>query len=197
VKSRPFAIPETQLRPWKLGQPQPRGSFRVFSVQQTEVRTPQGEPLPAVYTLACSDSCSVVAITDDEQLVLVRQLRFGTRELSLELPGGMLERGEDPAVGVLRELREETGYDAAIAEQLACIHTNPSIQGNRHFAFAARGARLVTTPSFDELEDCEVVLVPLEHAARLLDEGHMTHAVCHAALSAFLRRQATGDTAAP
>ncbi len=194
MKIRPFVLPETRLRPWKLGPPQPRGSFRVFSVQAMGVHTPDGEVRPEIYTLDVAESCSVVAITDDEQLVLVRQLRFGTRAISLELPGGMLERAEDPARGVLRELREETGYDAPRAEPLIAVHTNPSLQPNRHHIFLARGARLVTAQKFDEHEDLEVVLVPIEHTARLLDEGHMTHALCHAGLSAFLRREARGDT---
>ena len=193
---RPFSIPETHLRPWKLGPPERRGHFRVFSVFAMDVQTPDGETRPEIYTIGVADSCSVVAVTEDEQLVLVRQLRFGTRELSLELPGGMLAQGEDPARGVLRELREETGYEALAAEPLIALHTNPSLQRNRHFAFVASGARLVGAPIFDEHEDCEVVLVPVEHAERLLDEGHMTHALCHAALSAFLRRRAAGDTSA-
>jgi len=193
---RPFVIPETRLRPWELGLPEQRGHFRIFSVVATNVRTPDGEGRPEVYTIDVADSCGVVAVTEDEQLVLVRQLRFGTRELSLELPGGMLQPGEDPARGALRELREETGYEALAAEPLLTLHTNPSLQGNRHFAFVASGARLAGAQMFDEHEDCEVVLVPVEHAARLLDEGHMTHALCHAALSAFLRRRAAGDTSA-
>ncbi len=196
MKDRPFVIPETRLRAWRLGTPEPRGSFRVFTVNAMDVQTPEGETRPEIYTLDVADSCSVVAITDDEQLVLVRQLRFGTRAMSLELPGGMLGRGEDPARGVLRELREETGYEAPGATPLVSVYTNPSLQPNHHHVFVARGARLAGAPTFDEHEDLEVVLVPVEHIARLLDEGHVTHALCHAGLSAFLRREARGDTPA-
>ena len=193
---RPFALPETRLARWTLGPPVRLASYRVFSVCESTVTAPDGSPRAPVYTLENPDWCNVVAITENDELVLVRQLRFGTRELSLELPGGMLQPGEDPARGVLRELREETGYEALAAEPLLALHTNPSLQRNRHFAFVASGARLVGAPIFDEHEDCEVVLVPVEHAERLLEEGHMTHALCHAALSAFLRRRAAGDTSA-
>jgi len=186
--ARPFALPESRPRAFSLGPPEPRASYRVFSVSESSVTAPDGTALAPVYTLDCPDWCNVVAITDDDELVLVRQLRFGTRAPSLELPGGMLAPGEDPAAGALRELREETGYDADRAEPLLVVHPNPSLQGNRLFGWVARGARLRHATEFDEHEECETVLVPIEHAARLLDEGHMTHALCHAALSAWLRR---------
>lgn len=160
-----------------------RASYRIFSVSECSV-----EGLSPVYVLEHPDWCNVVAITEADELVLVRQLRFGLRAPSIELPGGMLEPDEDPASGAMRELREETGYAAPRAELLLVTNPNPSLQGNRLHTFVARGARLLHATEFDEHEDCETVLVPIEHAARLLDEGHMTHALDHAALSTFLRR---------
>lgn len=185
---RPFVLPASRLRGFSLGLPARRASYRVFSVSESAVTAPDGGARPPVYTLDCPDWCNVVALTEAEELVLVRQLRFGTRAPSLELPGGMLDAAEDPAAGALRELREETGYAAARAEPLLVVYPNPSLQGNRLLSFVARAARLLHATEFDEHEECETVLVPVEHAARLLDEGHMTHALCHAALSAFLRR---------
>ncbi len=185
---RPFVLPESRLRRWTLGPPARLASYRVFSVSETPVTAPDGTARPAVYTLDNPDWCNVVAITEDDQLVLVRQLRFGTRAPSIELPGGMLDAREDPARGALRELREETGYEAPSAEPLLVTFPNPSLQSNRLHSFVARGAKPSGATAFDEHEECETILVPIEHAARLLDEGHMTHALCHAALSTFIRR---------
>ena len=171
----------------ELGPAVLRASYRVFSVYESAV-TKDGVALSPVYTLDHPDWCNVVAITDDERVVLVRQLRFGTRNKSLELPGGMIERGEDPAAAALRELREETGWQAARTEPLVVTHPNPSLQGNRLHSFVARGASLVGAPKPDEHEDCEAVLAPLSDVARMLDEGEIVHALDHMALSTFLRR---------
>ncbi len=148
-----------------------------------------GTPLAPVFTLEHADWCNVVALTGDDRVVLVRQLRFGTRAPSLELPGGMIEPSEDPATGAARELREETGYEAAAIEPLLVTHPNPSLQSNRLHSFVARGARLAHATEFDEHEDIETVLAPLDAIERMLDDGTMSHALDHVALSTFLRRR--------
>jgi len=173
--------------PIELGPAVLRASYRVFSVYESAA-SKDGKPLSPVYTLEHPDWCNVVAITEDERIVLVRQLRFGTREMSLELPGGMIDAGEDPAAAALRELREESGWSAPRAELLLVTRPNPSLQGNKMSSFVARGARLAGAPSFDEHEECETVLAPLSDVARMLDEGEIVHALDHVALATFLRR---------
>jgi 8-oxo-dGTP pyrophosphatase MutT (NUDIX family) len=174
--------------PIELGPAVLRASYRVFSVYESTV-TKDGVALPPVYTLEHPDWCNVIAITDDERIVLVRQLRFGTRAPSLELPGGMIDAGEEPASAVLRELREETGWEAPRAELLIVTHPNPSFQKNKLHTFVARGARFAGAPILDELEECETVLAALSDVPRMLDEGEIVHALDHMSLSTFLRRR--------
>ena len=171
----------------ELGPPALRASYRVFSVYESAV-TKDGVALSPVYTLDHPDWCNVIALTDDDRIVLVRQLRFGTREMSLELPGGMIDAGEDPAAAALRELREESGWEAARAELLVVTHPNPSFQKNKLHSFVARGARFAGAPKLDDLEECETVLAALSDVPRMLDEGEIVHALDHVALSTFLRR---------
>lgn len=145
-----------------------------------------------VFVFECPDWCNVVAETESGELVLVWQYRFGTDRLSLEVPGGVIDAGEEPIDAARRELREETGYEAEAFELVSVVEPNPALQGNRCFTFLARGARLTAATAFDELEDLEVVLVPREHATALVDEGHVTHALVVTALEAYARRYLRG-----
>jgi ADP-ribose pyrophosphatase len=146
-------------------------------------------PLPRdVYVFACPDWCNVIAETPEGDLVLVWQFRYGTDELSLEVPGGVIDPGEEPIDAARRELKEETGYEADSFELVSVVEPNPALQGNRCFTYLARGARLAGATAFDELEDLETLLVPKTEIASLLDERVITHALVVVALETYLRK---------
>jgi 8-oxo-dGTP pyrophosphatase MutT (NUDIX family) len=157
----------------------------VFSVER---RSYDGLPRD-VSVFRCPDWCNVIAETPEGELVMVWQYRFGTDALSLEIPGGVIDPGEAPAAAALRELREETGYEADSVELLSVVDPNPALQGNKCWSYVARGARLATTTSFDDLEECELALVAKEDVAAAIDGGQITHALVIVALEAWLRRE--------
>jgi ADP-ribose pyrophosphatase len=157
----------------------------VFRVERLEYET-----LPRdVFVYQCPDWCNVIAETSSGEAVFVWQHRFGTNALSLEIPGGIIDPGETPEEAAHRELREETGYVAAELEFLSVVEPNPAMQGNRCYTFVAKGARKLAETSFDELEDLEVTLVPLDEMAALLDSGSVTHALVVCALETYLRKR--------
>jgi ADP-ribose pyrophosphatase len=114
---------------------------------------------------------SVLALTSADEVVLVRQFRPGPDRLVLSLPGGLVDPGEDPVAAGLRELREETGYAADVAELVASVdppsHTHP-----RHVV-VARGAAYAGAQQLDELEEIEVVVLPVAELRRLLPGGRL------------------------
>jgi len=177
------------LRKWTQLRREPVGSFRIFDVCRVELQDGAGRARGDAFTMRCRDWCNVVAVTPSDEVVLVWQYRFGTDALSLEIPGGIVDAGEEPAHAAQRELREETGYEGEALVPLLVVEPNPAIQNNRCFTFVSRAARRVQNPSFDPQEELETVLVPAARLGDLLDGGQVTHALVQSALEAYYRKR--------
>src|SRR6266567_1508471 len=108
------------------------GSYHVFDLLRHEMLDRDGRPMRDAYTFTCPDWVSVVPVTDDGNFVLVRQYRHGIDAPTLEVPGGIIDEGQDPAGAAIRELREETGYGQGTLVPLGVSHPNPALQNNLH-----------------------------------------------------------------
>lgn len=118
-----------------------------------------------------------VALTTDGQLVFVNQFRFGIDGFSLELPGGVIDLGEDPVAAGVRELSEETGFAGRDARLLGSVHPNPAIQSNRcHFVLVESAIR-VTSTDWDPDEEIGISTVPVVDALAWARAGRITHAL--------------------
>jgi ADP-ribose pyrophosphatase len=183
-----LVVPAPKLKKWKRLGEQPVGSFSVFDVHRLELEDAHGRGRGHAFTIRGNDWCNVVAITPEDEIVLVWQYRFGTDALSLEIPGGVIDAGEAPDRAALRELLEETGYEAERVEPLLVVEPNPALQNNRCYTFLAIGARPTAATRFDPMEELETALLPASLVAELLDSGQVTHALVQGALEAYWRK---------
>jgi ADP-ribose pyrophosphatase len=130
------------------------------------------------------DVATVLALTDEGEVILVRQFRVGPEEVLDELPGGAIDDGESPVAAARRELLEETGYVGdlrPVGEALDCAYST-----RRRLAFVATGCRRVADPQPHAGEFVEVVRITLDAFRAQLRSGHLTDvAVGYLALDAL------------
>lgn len=150
---------------------------RIFRIHEDRYRFESNGAERDFVVLDSPDWINVVPVTDDGRVVLIRQYRHGIREATLEVPGGIVEAGEDPHAAARRELLEETGFEAASVRLLGTVAPNPAIQNNRCHHFVAEGAVKNHEPALDPWEYIEVVLEPLERIPALVRSGAIQHAL--------------------
>jgi len=168
-------------QPWTLLTSMILQSCRVFTVRNERYRSPRTLQEHDFYLIDSPDWVNVIPLTADGKVVLVKQFRFGTKEFSLEIPGGMLDEGDTPAGAAARELLEETGFAGNEPEFLGSVHPNPAIHTNRCYTYLIRNALFQTPPKQDSTEDVEVEIVPLADIPGLIQDGTITHALVVAA----------------
>lgn len=170
------------VKPWPLIKSKPGGSYRVFSLRTDTARSPRTERELDFYVIEAGEWVNIIPLTPDNEVVLVKQYRHGIREVTLEVPGGLVDPGDTPESAAVRELLEETGYGAGEVELLGSVHPHPAIMNNQIYTFLARGVQLERSQELGEGEDIEVVLVPLKNIPEMIKAGEITHSLV---ISAF------------
>src|SRR5262249_39155959 len=140
-----------------------------------------------------ADWVNVIALTSDDRVVLIRQYRPGVDRVCLEIPGGMIEPGEDPCEAAARELAEETGYTGGALELLGKVSPNPAILSNPLYTVLARGVALTGPPTPDDGEVLSVLTASLTDCQRRIVDGEIDHALVIVAFAHLaLRRGGLG-----
>jgi 8-oxo-dGTP pyrophosphatase MutT (NUDIX family) len=157
----------------------------VFEVSRVMTRSPRTGKIHPFYRIDADPWVNIVALTPAEELVMVRQYRHGAREVTLEIPGGIVDPGESPAVAGARELLEETGYRGSAPVPLGVVNPNPALFGNDVHTFLIREALRVAEIENEGTEETVVELVPRRELRDRIRRGDVAHALVMAALHWF------------
>lgn len=162
---------------WKKLATSTEADCRIFSVAREHWVHPDGKRKGDFFVMHCPGWVNVLALTPEKDLVMVRQFRFGTRGISLEIPGGLMEDGEDPVTTGARELLEETGYRGEQGKVLASVHPNPAIQSNRCHLVLFENVQDTGNLSWDGNEELEILTMPVEKVLESARKGEITHSL--------------------
>ena len=162
---------------WRRERSEQVADCRVFKVRRDYSTDPREARAHDFYVIEAPDWINIIPLTKDDEVVLIEQYRHGTEAVSLEIPGGMVDPGEEPHETAARELFEETGYEAAEVLFLGKTRPNPAIQDNWIHTFVARGVVYRREPLNEGTERTRVRLVPLERIPSLIKEGAIDHSL--------------------
>ncbi len=155
---------------------------RVFDVREDLCRSDKTGLESSFFVIEAPDWVNVLAVTTQGKIVLIEQYRQGAERMILEIPGGMIDAGEEPLLGAKRELSEETGYTSSDWFYLGKSFPNPAIQNNSMHHFLARGCELTENTAFDEHEDIGTKVVSTEELYKLIRDGKFEHSLALTAI---------------
>ena len=168
---------ERDLR-WKMLSSRYVYQDRWFQARADSCEFPDGRIIEPYYVVELPNWCNTVIITKEDKIILVRQYRYPVDQITFELPGGVIEKDEDPKEAAKREMEEETGYTSDDIEFLLQLAPNPAINNNTAYFYLARNAYPASnTRNKDEFEDIDVVSFSKEEIWQLLKENKMQHGV--------------------
>jgi len=165
------------IKPWKILE----SNYLRPRIRLDKCELPNGKVFePMVFEFGTW--ASVLTITQDHEVVLIKQYRHGVQDVLWELPGGAVESDETPLDGARRELLEETGYTTSNIIEVGKFYPNPANQINLMYGFLACDVQKTDIQQLDDAEDIEVHLVPLDELVAMTKRGEFLHGLQVAAL---------------
>lgn len=177
------------LRRWREIRRERIADCRVFDLEESIARSPFDGSEHSYYRIVSRDWVQIIPVTEADEVVMVRQYRHGSSSFVLEVPGGLVDEGEDPAAAAVRECLEETGYQVRDPQAIGALNPNPAIHAHRLHSFYALQANKVREIQNSATECTEVELVPIATLPDRLRAGDIDHALVAATLWRFLHER--------
>lgn len=182
---------QSRVENWRIVRENKEYSTPIFDLFKRRMRLQsQADSVEGdFYILSAPEWINVIPFTPDGKVILVDQYRHGIEEPTLEIPGGMVDAGEEPLEAARRELLEETGYRSNSWTSLGKVSANPAIMTNHTHMYIAADCEFVGSNHSDTHERIEVRTVTLDHFLGMVKDGTIHHAIVLAAVARFLLKR--------
>lgn len=148
---------------------------RIFRYEVHDFESPISGKKGAFDVIKVASWVNVIALTSDDKMIMVKQFRAGTAQMTLEIPGGAIDQGEAPMMAAKRELEEETGFLSDNWIELGWVHPNPAFLTNKCWTFLANDCQPCGKMNLDPLEEIEVELFSHEEVDSKVSGGEISH----------------------
>lgn len=150
---------------------------KVFDVYKKHCEHPIKKKPKDFFCIKSRDWAHCLPLTPNKELILIQQYRFGIDDLCWEVPGGIVDKDEDPLTTATRELTEETGYKGENTEIIGTCRPNPAILNNTSHFVLIENCILSKIPHWDENEEILIQPTPVKEVYKMVAQGIIDHGV--------------------
>jgi len=172
---------------WKVLSSEYINRHQYFTARKDKCETPDGKIIEAYYVVELPTTACAVALTEEGEVLMVRQYRHPLKETLIEIPGGFIDEKESPDVAMKRELLEETGYEFSSVVKVGIIAANPGVLDNYTYLFLAKGGKKTSEQKLDDTEELTVEKISLSELKKLFLENKIVQATHNSCVFYALR----------
>lgn len=164
------------IKEWEIIESNVDRDYKIFKIKAVQAISPRTNNTGQFYTIETNDWVNIIAVTENQEIVMIKQYRHGSQEVTLEIPGGLVD-DEHHQEAALRELLEETGYAGENVQYLGAVNPNPAIFNNLCHTYLVDKVRKVSSKNLDPNEDIDVIHIPVSEIPSLIEKGVIAHAL--------------------
>ena len=169
---------DKHIEKWDTLEKRKVDNFKIFDLSWIRRRHPNLGKEGEFVVLDSQLWVNIIPVTKDKKVVLIEQYRQGTDEITLEVPGGLVESGEDAREAGERECREETGYEGIGKAMLLGENSpNPAFLNNKCFSYVWFDCELKFEQKLDRHEDIKVMEVQINEIKKMIMDGRIRHSL--------------------
>ena len=172
---------------WKILSSEYISAHKYFTARKDKCETPDGKIIDEYFVVELPETACAVAITEEGDVLMVKQYRHPIEETLLEIPGGFVDENETAEQAIKRELKEETGYEFSTFIHVGKIAANPGVLNNFTQLFLAKGGVKTSAQKLDKTEELEIEKISLRELKRLFLENKIVQATHNSCVFYALR----------